>query len=358
MRSTGSGSSRPDPPRHGVEGPVDSSSMDSVADSLRATRDPTRPSRSAGPYRSGCAPDVAEHADVREAVALQVGPQRPAPLPPPVGKMLAVLRLVQPPHGLARATQHLRHMLRVGECAAASTTADAVRAGWDDLKIPDPTKTASATNCITRAATDGVTIPPAQNSGNSNRPVKATSCPRPIGRRAPSPRRRARRVGLGEGPMVPDGRRWRTASTMFPVPASPFERIIAGPRTAAKRLAEIGRAADEGHHEGPLSMWFASSPASDLGLVDEVDAEGLRHLRLGEVADTGLGHHRDRDRVDDSLDQQRVAHTRHTTVTADVQRHTLEGHDRGGTGVSAILACSALTTSMMTPPRSMSAKPR
>src|SRR6185312_13460873 len=36
------------------------------------------------------------------------------------------------------------------KCAVASTTADAIRAGSELLKMPEPTKTASAPSCMTR----------------------------------------------------------------------------------------------------------------------------------------------------------------------------------------------------------------
>ena len=55
-------------------------------------------------------------------------------------------------------------------------------------------------------------------------------------------------------------RRWRTASTMFPVPASPLERIIAAPseirRSASPRFVAPQT---NGTVKGHLSMWYASS---------------------------------------------------------------------------------------------------
>ncbi len=47
----------------------------------------------------------------------------------------------------------------------------------------------------------------------------------------------------------------------------------------------------------------------------------------------------------------------HAAVLADVGGHPLQGHDGHGTASSAIFACSALTTSMITPPLSSSAIP-
>ena len=105
---------------------------------------------------------------------------------------------------------------------------------------------------------------------------------------------------------MPDvtARMWRTASTMLPEPASPLVRIIAAPfADAAERLAEVARAADEGHLEGELvHVEVLVGRGQHLGLVDEVDAERLEDLRLHEVADAALGHHRDGDRLLDLLD--------------------------------------------------------
>ena len=55
-------------------------------------------------------------------------------------------------------------------------------------------------------------------------------------------------------------RRWRTASTMSPVPASPLERIMAAPspirRSASPRLVAPQT---NGTLKPHLSMWWASS---------------------------------------------------------------------------------------------------
>ena len=130
-------------------------------------------------------------------------------------------------------------------------------------------------------------------------------------------------------------RRWRTASTMLPVPASPLERIIAAPsEIAPQRLAEVGGPAHERHVEGELvDVVGLVGRREDLALVDEVDAERLQDLGLDEVTDAGLGHHRDRHRGLDALDHLRVAHPGHATVAADVGRHPLERHHGAGAGV-------------------------
>jgi len=55
-------------------------------------------------------------------------------------------------------------------------------------------------------------------------------------------------------------RRWRTASTMLPVPASPFDRIMAAPsemrRNASPRLVAPHTNGTVNAH---LSTWYASS---------------------------------------------------------------------------------------------------
>ena len=108
-------------------------------------------------------------------------------------------------------------------------------------------------------------------------------------------------------------------------------RALADP---AQRLAEVGRAAHERHLERPLvDVVGLVGGRQHLGLVDVVDLERLEHLRLGEVADPRLRHHRDRDRLLDALDHLRVGHPRDAAVAADVGGHALERHHRAGAGV-------------------------
>ena len=84
--------------------------------------------------------------------------------------------------------------------------------------------------------------------------------------------------------------------------AAPSEmRRSASPRFVAPHT--------KGTVKGHLSMWYASSAGvstSDSSMKST--PERLQHLRLGEVPDAGLGHDRDRDGLDDPLDQHRVAH--------------------------------------------------
>ena len=98
---------------------------------------------------------------------------------------------------------------------------------------------------------------------------------------------------------------------------------------AAQRLAEVAAAAHERHLEVVLvDVVLLVGRGEHLALVDEVHAERLEHLRLGEVADAALGHHRDRDRLHDLLDLLDRGHARHAALGADVGRHALERHHR------------------------------
>ena len=98
-----------------------------------------------------------------------------------------------------------------------------------------------------------------------------------------------------------------TASTMLPVPASPFERMSAAPseirRSASPRFVAPQT---NGTVEGPLvDVVGLVCRGEHLALVHVVDLESLENLSLCEVTDPGLCHDRDGDRVLDPLDQTR-----------------------------------------------------
>ncbi len=101
----------------------------------------------------------------------------------------------------------------------------------------------------------------------------------------------------------------------------------------AQRLTQIGGTAHERHGELPLvDVVGVVRGGQHLGLVDVVDAEALQDLRLDEVADARLGHHRDGDRGDDALDHVGVAHPRHAALRADVGGNALQRHHRHRAG--------------------------
>src|SRR3989304_272212 len=92
-------------------------------------------------------------------------------------------------------------------------------AGSSDLKMPEPTNTPSAPNCIMRAASAGVAMPPAAKFTTSSRP---------------------HRRALADAP---------------------------------ERLAQVAAAADEGQLEGALvDVVGLVGGGEDFGLVDVVDA--------------------------------------------------------------------------------------
>src|ERR1035438_3367276 len=82
------------------------------------------------------------------------------------------------------------------KCVVASTMALAIRSGSSLLKMPEPTKRASAPSCSTSEASAGVEMPPAQKSGTGSLPVSETSWTRASGAcRSFARRSEERRVG-------------------------------------------------------------------------------------------------------------------------------------------------------------------
>jgi hypothetical protein len=126
-----------------------------------------------------------------------------------------------------------------------------------------------------------------------------------------------------------------------------------------QRLAEVGGAAHERHGERELvDVMGLVGRASALALVDEVDAERLEDLASTKWPMRALAMHRDvTDALIDSIisgsliratppSRRMSAGTRSRAITAQAPES------------SAILACSPVTTSMMTPPFNISARPR
>ncbi len=202
--------------------------------------------------------------------------------------------------------------------------------------MPEPTKLPSAPSCIVSAASAGVAIPPAQNSGTGSQPRSATSRTTSSGARssfasaASSSARELREPADAAGDLaqVADGLD-DVAGAGLALGAD-HRRALADP---PQRLAEVGRAADERDVEGPLvDVVGLVGRGQDLGLVDVVDLERLQDLGLGEVPDPRLRHHRDRHRLLDLLDHPRVRHPGDAALGADVGGHALERHHGGGAG--------------------------
>src|ERR671910_1241501 len=154
-------------------------------------------------------------------------------------------------------------------------------------------------------------------------------------------------------------RRWRTASTTLPVPASPFERIIAAPslmrRSASPRLVAPHTNGTVNFH---LSMWCASSAGvrtSDSSTKSTPSASStcastkwpMRALAITGIETASLMP----SIIVGSLmratppSRRMSAGTRSSAITA------------AAPASSAIFACSGVTTSMITPPLSISARP-
>ena len=205
-------------------------------------------------------------------------------------------------------------------------------------------------------------MPPAQNMGTGSSPSSATSCTSSTGARSSLAHANSSAlVGHGELADVAEDRT-QVADGLDDVAGAGLALGADHARAlgdAPQRLAQVGGAAHERHGERPLvDVVRLVGRGEHLALVDVVDAERLEHLGLGEVADPALGHHRDGDRGLDALDHRRVAHAGDAAVAPDVGGHPLERHHRDRAGVFGDLRLLGVTTSMMTPPRSISASPR
>ena len=217
----------------------------------------------------------------------------------PAGAVREVLD-VDADHGLAEPARDLRD--HVGVVVERGRLDDRLGplggvAGLEDAR--SPTKTPSAPSCIIIAASAGVAMPPAVKSTTGSLPLSATSVTRSYGAcssfaatySSSGDSDPSRRISCADGAHVRD-RVGDVAGAGLALGAD-HRRALGDP---AQRLAQVGRTADERDRERPLvDVVGVVGRGEHLGLVDVVHAEALQHLRLGEVADARLGHHRDRD---------------------------------------------------------------
>src|ERR1035438_8228789 len=244
---------------------------------------------------------------------------------------------------------------------AAITMALARLAGSLDLKIPDPTNTASAPNCITRAASAGVAMPPAEKFGTGSVPCRATH--------STSSRGACRFLAAAASSSAPSTvscfisrtmvRMWRTASTMLPLPASPLVRIMAAPSPIRRSASPKLRAPQtNGTLKSFLSMWCSSSAGVSTSLSSMKSTPSASRMRasmkwpMRALAITGMvtvfmiSSMMPMFAMRATPPSRRMSEgTRSRAITADAPAS------------SAILACSALVTSIMTPPFNISARP-
>uniref|UniRef100_J3MHX3 Uncharacterized protein n=1 Tax=Oryza brachyantha TaxID=4533 RepID=J3MHX3_ORYBR len=134
-------------------------------------------------------------------------------------------------------------------------------------------------------------------------------------------------------------RTWRTASTTLPVPASPLVRIMAAPSRMRRRAS-------------PRSRQPQTKGTRKLCLAD-----GFQDLGLDEVADAGLGHDGDGDGALDVADEARVGHAGDAALARMSAGTRSRAMTAQAPASSAMRAWSGVTTSMMTPPRSIWARP-
>ena len=99
----------------------------------------------------------------------------------------------------------------------------------------------------------------------------------------------------------------------------------------AQRLAQVAGTADKRDVKlGLIDVIDVIGGGENLGLVDVIDLDSLKDLRLDDVTDAALGHNRDGDGLLDALDHLGVAHARDAACGTDVGRDALESHDGAG----------------------------
>ena len=130
-------------------------------------------------------------------------------------------------------------------------------------------------------------------------------------------------------------RRWRTASTMLPLPASPLVRIIAAPSPIRRSASPRSRAPHtKGERKSCFQTWCSSSAGVSTSLSSMKSTPRASSTRastkwpIRTFAITGIETVRWMPSITAI-----AAHARHAALAADVGGHPLEGHHRGGAGV-------------------------
>ena len=130
------------------------------------------------------------------------------------------------------------------------------------MKMPEPTKTVSEPNCIIKDASAGVATPPAAKFGTGNFPIFATCSTKENG----APISLAAAIISSLSIVVSflisllTCLICRTASTIFPLPASPLVLIIAAPSPILlKASPKFLHPQTKGTLKSCFQMWLCSS---------------------------------------------------------------------------------------------------
>ena len=154
-------------------------------------------------------------------------------------------------------------------------------------------------------------------------------------------------------------RRWRTASTMLPLPASPFVRIIAAPSLIRRSASPRSRAPQtNGERKSCFQTWCSSSAGVSTSLSSMKSTPRLSRTRasmkwpMRTFAITGI------ETVRWMPSITAIEHMRATPPSLRMSDGTRSSAITAqAPASSAIFACSGVVTSMMTPPFSISARP-
>src|ERR1700685_1644612 len=127
---------------------------------------------------------------------------------------------------------------------------------------------------------------------------------------------------------------------------------------AAQGFSEIGCATyDRSRDSAIVDVVGFVGWSEHLGLVDVVDAQFLQDLRFGKMSDAAFGHHWDGDCGHDFTNLFGRGHAGYAASARICAGTRSRAMTATAPAFSAIVACSALVTSIMTPPFSISASP-
>ena len=98
---------------------------------------------------------------------------------------------------------------------------------------------------------------------------------------------------------------------------------------SAERLSEILGAAHERYVElGLVDVIHVVGGGEHFGLVDVIDLDGLKYLRLREVTDAALRHDRNGHGLLNAFYHFGIGHARNSACRADIRGNAFERHDR------------------------------
>ncbi len=128
---------------------------------------------------------------------------------------------------------------------------------------------------------------------------------------------------------------------------------------AAQGFTQVAAAANKGDFEVMLvnMMRLSSAGVKYLGFINIIHTQGFQYLRFNKMTDAAFCHNRMETDFNNSFDQTRVAHTGNSAIRANVRRNSFQCHYCACAGIFMRSCMLGGTTSIITPPLSICARP-